>query len=141
MNMRIAQTDEELLRCWPVMRELRTHIEAASDFLAQVKRQQEGAGYAIAFREDEGEVVAVAGFRISEALAWGTYMYVDDLVTKTNSRSKGHGAALLDWLVCRARAADCTLFHLDSGVQRESAHRFYFREGLTISSYHFQRPL
>jgi hypothetical protein len=28
--------------------------------------------------------------------------------------------------------------HLDSGVQRQHAHRFYFREGMTITSFHFR---
>ena len=38
-------------------------------------------------------------------------------------------------------AADCTCIDLDSGVQREHAHRFYFREGLSISSLHFRKRL
>ncbi len=32
-------------------------------------------------------------------------------------------------------------FHLDSGTQREDAHRFYLREGLEVSSLHFSRKL
>ncbi|MBD0336919.1 MAG: GNAT family N-acetyltransferase, partial [Cyanobacteria bacterium Co-bin13] len=30
---------------------------------------------------------------------------------------------------------------LDSGVHRAEAHRFYFREGLVITSFHFAKPL
>ena len=41
----------------------------------------------------------------------------------------------------RARAAGCSVLDLDSGVQRRDAHRFYMREGLTISSFHFARVL
>jgi hypothetical protein len=31
--------------------------------------------------------------------------------------------------------------HLDSGVQRTRAHHFYFRQGLSISSFHFGKKL
>jgi hypothetical protein len=48
---------------------------------------------------------------------------------------------MLDWLTEEARRADCVQLHLDSGVQRPDAHRFYFREGLTISAYHFRKDL
>ncbi len=27
--------------------------------------------------------------------------------------------------------------HLDSGIQRKDAHRFYEREGMSITSFHF----
>jgi len=32
-------------------------------------------------------------------------------------------------------------FTLDSGVQRNQAHKFYFREGMTITSFHFTQVL
>jgi hypothetical protein len=44
-------------------------------------------------------------------------------------------------LARRAEAAGCAAIDLDSNVQRADAHRFYMREGLTISSFHFARPL
>jgi len=46
--------------------------------------------------------------------------------------------SLLDWLKAEAKANACAQLRLDSGVQREQTHRFYFREGLTISAYHFR---
>ena len=88
-------------------------------------------------RHFAGEVKAVAGFRLSEALAWGKYMYIDDLVTASQARSKGYGGQLFDWLFEYAAAQGCEQIHLDSGVQRKDAHRFYEREGMTVSSLHF----
>ena len=43
--------------------------------------------------------------------------------------------------VRRALAAGCAQLHLDSGVQREKAHRFYFREGMGVNAYHFRIEL
>ena len=88
-----------------------------------------------------GRATCVAGFRIQEYLYCGKHLYVDDLITDGSTRSQGHGKRMLDWLTEEARRADCVQLHLDSGVQRPHAHRFYFREGLTISAYHFRKDL
>lgn len=137
MSLRIAlaSEDDEILSCYPVMAELRPHVPA-EDFLPRVRRQMEMAGYKLAYLAD-GEVKAVAGFRISECLAWGTFMYVDDLVSKDGERSKGYGGQLFDWLVEHARGEGCDQFHLDSGVQRFAAHRFYLAKRMSIEAHHF----
>lgn len=140
MTPRLAESDAEIAACAPVMRELRPHVPEA-DFVARVRRQQRD-GYRLAWVADEaGTPAAVAGFRIGENLAWGRFLYVDDLVTRAEARSSGHGAALLRWLREHARARGCDSFHLDSGVQRTDAHRFYRREGLEATSLHFAQPL
>jgi len=139
VSIRVATTDEEIAACHPVMRELRPHV-AEGDFVARVRRQ-ERSGYRLAFLARAGSPRAAAGFRISETLAWGRFLYVDDLVTLASERSRGHGAALLRWLEAHARAEGCAELHLDSGVQRQDAHRFYRREGLELTSYHFARKL
>lgn len=36
-----------------------------------------------------------------------------------------------------ALATGCEQIHLDLGVQRFAAHRFYSREGFNIASHHF----
>lgn len=79
--------------------------------------------------------------RLGENLAWGRFLYVDDLVTLPERRSAGHGAALLRWLLEHARRAGRDELHLDSGIQREDAQRFYRREGLELSSYPFRRRI
>lgn len=135
MNIRIATTDTEIVACYPIMRELRPHIEKAQ-FLPRV-RSQESAGYRLAFVQDSNNVIAVAGFRVGENLAWGRFLYVDDLVTLPGHRSKGYGAKLLSWLKEQAAKEGCEQMHLDSGIQRKDAHRFYEREGMSVAGFHF----
>ena len=48
---------------------------------------------------------------------------------------------LLDWLAEEAKEHGCGQLHLDSGVQRRDAHRFYFREGMGITSFHFAKEV
>jgi GNAT superfamily N-acetyltransferase len=76
-----------------------------------------------------------------EFLAWGRVCYVDDLITDSESRSRGFAGALFDWVIARAREAGCDQFHLDSGVQRFDAHRFYLAHRMAISCHHFSMPL
>ena len=138
--IRLAETDADIARCFPVMVQLRTHLHAGK-FVARVRRMQT-EGYALALLEDDAKVVrAAGGFRIRDMLAHGRTMYVDDLVTDAGSRSLGYGRMLLDWLIARARAEGCHEFSLDSGTHRHEAHRFYFRQRMRIASYHFVLPL
>jgi GNAT superfamily N-acetyltransferase len=138
-RIRLAETREEVARCHDVMVELRPHLEAAA-FVDQVLRQQ-GEGYRLAFLEEGGAVQACAGFRILESLSWGRHMYVDDLVTASAARSRGFGGELFNWLVARARSEECAQFHLDSGVQRFGAHRFYLGKRMDIIAHHFALKL
>jgi GNAT superfamily N-acetyltransferase len=137
--IRLATTDDEVQRCFPVMQQLRTHLRE-QDFLATIRRQEAG-GFRLAFLEDDGHVRAVAGFRVMDNLFSGRVLYVDDLVTDEAARSRGHGAALLAWLVEQARSADCRSLELDSGVQRFDAHRFYLTNRMAISAHHFRLVL
>lgn len=139
MSIRSATTDGEIAACYPAMRELRPHVTEAH-FLARVRRQ-ESAGYRLVYIQDANVVVAVAGFRVTENLAWGRFLYVDDLVTLPEYRSQGHGAKLLSWLKEEAARLGCQQMHLDSGMQRKDAHRFYGREGMSATSLHFAENL
>ena len=135
MNIRIAQTDSEIAACYPVMRELRPHIDP-HEVVPRVRRQQED-GYCLAFLADRGGPVAVAGIRPAESLSSGRFLYVDDLVTSATHRSKGYGGRLLSWLREHAATLGCAQLHLDSDLQREDAHRFYEREGMSRAGLHF----
>ena len=132
-----ATTDEEILATRSVMLQLRPHI-APEDYLPTVRRMMENDGYHLAAVHTDGVVCAVAGYRFMEILYCGRILYVDDLNTDEKTRSQGHGKTLMDWLKAEGRAHGCGQLHLDSGVQREAAHRFYFRERLTINAYHFR---
>lgn len=139
MKIALAESDAQVARCFGVMAQLRPHL-VEKDFLVRVRRMR-GDGFHLAFLEEDGAIRAVAGYRFHDKLFSGRNLYVDDLVTDTTQRSRGHGRALLEWLAEQARHQGCVQLELDSGVQRSDAHRFYFRERMHISAYHFVRPL
>jgi len=121
------------------MAQLRPHLQR-DNFVATIRRLQED-GFQLACHEADHQVVAVTGFRISSNLHLGRHLYVDDLVVDAAHRSRGYGRVVLDWLTRHAIEADCAHLHLDSGIQREGAHRFYLGQGLSLTSFHFDRPL
>lgn len=134
-----ARSDQEILRCFGVMLELRPHL-VENEFVTRIRRQMKES-YRLVYAAQDGEVAAVAGYRLEEMLNRGPAMYVDDLVSSERVRGKGFGSKLFDWLVQRARDAGCARFHLDSGVHRFEAHRFYLHKGMDITAHHFSMKL
>jgi GNAT superfamily N-acetyltransferase len=131
--------DERLDEAVDVLRELRPHLTAASFAAVYAEGHPQGLRFTAAY--DRGRCVGVAGWRIVATTANLRKLYVDDLVTTAAHRSSGVGRMLLGALTQRAEAAGCSALDLDSNVQRANAHRFYMREGLTISAFHFARAL
>jgi predicted GNAT superfamily acetyltransferase len=139
MAIAVALSREQIHRCFPVMAELRPHLIEA-EFVTRILRQQK-EGYQLAFLTDRKIVKAVAGYRYSESLSWGKFMYVDDLVTAEKFRSQSHGQKLFRWLADAAKARGYDQLHLDSGVQRFGAHRFYLASRMDIIAHHFSMKL
>jgi len=135
----LAESDTEIAACFAVMQQLRPQL-VESEFVARVQRQRQHCNYQLVCLQQD-DVIAIAGFRLSESLAWGRFLYVDDLVTRDCDRSLGYGTILFDWVVAYARSHGCEQLHLDSGVQRFAAHRFYFTKRMEIASHHFSLKL
>lgn len=123
--------------------ELRPHLTSYEGFVSQVNERQRPEGYRLvgSFEEGVEEPVAVAGFRLTHHLSWGRCMYVDDLITRSDFRGRGHAGRLFAWLYEEAARLGCEQFHLDSGFQRLDAHRFYHNQGMNITAFHFKRDL
>jgi GNAT superfamily N-acetyltransferase len=139
-KMKIAESDEEIMACFGVMNELRENLKR-EEFLHTIRSMKE-EGYVLSYLEPDGEVTSVAGFRICFNLAAeGKALYVYDLVTSQRHRSMGYGARLLHAVREYARERDCTVVHLDSGVFRYKAHKFYLTHGFEIRAHHFLQRL
>ncbi len=135
MQVKFAESLEDLQLIGPVLLQLRPQYSENS-LIEQIQSQQ-AEGYRIAYVEDAGKVLCVAGFVMGQKLAWTKHIYVDDLVTNEAHRSSGAGKFLIDWLKQYGRSNNCQQLHLDSGVTRFGAHKFYLREGFDITSHHF----
>lgn len=127
------------------MKALRTDLNDEQSFVQRVDEIQRPEGYRLValFEEGETSAAAVAGFRCSNALAWGHYLYVDDLSTKPEARKKGYAQGLFEWLGEEGQRLGCDQLHLDSavGLNRADAHRLYLNAGLVIAAHHFARSI
>jgi GNAT superfamily N-acetyltransferase len=123
-----------------VHRQLRPHLPQGEGYIQRMKEVFAG-GAEMAVVVVDGKVAGVTVYRMLERTFSGRELYCDDLVTDNRQRSTGVGRAMMEYMNQLARERDCDTFALDSGCQRQQAHKFYFREKLTITSFHFTRVL
>jgi GNAT superfamily N-acetyltransferase len=135
----LGADDPRWASAFPVLVQLRTHLDRPTFEAILAAAAPQGLTYTAALVDDR--CVGLAGWRVIDTTHVVRKLYVDDLVTDAAHRSQGIGAALLDHLASRGAALGCRFLELDSGVQREAAHRFYRREGLQDSSLHFRRAI
>jgi GNAT superfamily N-acetyltransferase len=135
-----ATSADDIRSCFGVMSQLRPHL-AEGEFLKLVRHLAETTRFQMAFVTEGGEIKAVAGFRISEWLASGKYLEIEDLVVNEEERSRGYGGALFDWIVAYAKERGCDQLRLVSRMDRDEAHRFYERKGMTRFAYYFSMNL
>ena len=138
--VRIEEVDDAGLgRTWPVMRQLRPHLDEATyrDMVSEMRRTD---GFRLIAAVRNGEVLGLAGFRPMTLLYAGRILLVDDLIVAADARSGGVGKALLDWIRTEAARLERAEVHLDSGMHRADAHRFYDREGFERLGIHFRAP-
>jgi GNAT superfamily N-acetyltransferase len=126
--------------CYPLMRQLRPHLESEAVFLARWQRQVT-QGYRMLALWHDGRPVALAGFRVQENLVHGAHFYVDDLVTDETLRSAGHGKQVMDRLKEEGRRLGCDRLVLDTPLTNVLGHRFYYRNGLLAAALRFNTPL
>jgi GNAT superfamily N-acetyltransferase len=132
----------ETHRVAPALLELRTDAGPLERLIERVDSQR-ASGYRVvgAFEDGDEDAQAVIGFKVTENLAWGSYLYIEDVVTRASGRGKGHAPAVMSWVLDAGRTAGCASVHLNSGTNRRGAHRFYFNSGLGIAAYHFAMDL
>ena len=140
MIIKEAVSDAEILATFDVMIQLRTHL-TREGYVEIINRLRRTNSYHLAALIDGGVVACVAGYRIAEGLSWRKYLYIDDLITAEQQRSKNYGKQMMDWLIEEARLNNLDQVHLDSGTQRHDAHRFYLRERMIIDCFHFSLKL
>jgi hypothetical protein len=134
LEIKIA-TEEEIKYCYKLMHQTNKNL-SEKDFINLVSEQIRN-GYKLIYVIDNSEVICVTGFVISQKLAIGKYLHIDDFVTNKSVKSTDAAKALLDFIKIYAKQQNCTSIHLDSAIKREEAHNFYLNENMKIDSYHF----
>jgi GNAT superfamily N-acetyltransferase len=139
MKIKIVTTQEDIKRCWSVLKILRPHL--AEDSFVNTVSEMITEGYQLAYLEEDGVVVSAVGFRYLQFLFNGKHFYIDDLSTLPETRGKGHAGKLIDFVIDLARKKGYDYVTLDSGYHRHDAHRLYLNKGFQLASHHFSIKL
>ncbi len=97
MKIKELTTREEWKAAFPVMKQLRKHLDEEND-LQLVEAAAKTSDYKMAAVIDGGNIVAVTGYMPMITLYNGRFIWVYDLVTDEVHRSKGYGARLLAYV-------------------------------------------
>ncbi|KXW56703.1 GNAT family N-acetyltransferase [Ferrovum sp. PN-J185] len=100
---------------------------------------QTGAEMAVAM--EDNVLCGLVVFRITTNTMVGRKIYSEDLVADPKAPVKGVGHLMMDYLKEVGRQRGCVSIELESGTQREQAHRFYFKEGFVIKAFGFKQSL
>ncbi|MBI6911114.1 MULTISPECIES: GNAT family N-acetyltransferase [Pseudomonas] len=134
------QTEADCIASFAVMQQLRPHLTDAVTFAEQVQRQQQNGYHLLAARE-QGKVIGLIGYRLTENTLYGRFIYVDDLVVDAALQRRRLGEQLLDRVREETRARGYRYLVLDTGMHMALAQRFYFRQGLLPLGMHFSQDL
>ena len=140
VEFQLMETEGDCIASFPIMQQLRPHLTDASAFAAQIQRQRENGYHLLAARE-HGQVIGLAGYRMTENTLYGRFIYVDDLVVDATLQRRRLGEQLLDRVRQQARALGYRYLVLDTGMHMALAQRFYFRQGLLPLGMHFSEDL
>ena len=144
MNVRIARPEDfgavtallEALGRAPVTDESRESCRA----VYQAQLRDPDTDHLVA--EDDGAVAGFCSLHYRARLNFPTpEAWVPDLFVAEGSRGRGLGRALLEEAERRARDRGCHRITLESGYQRDAAHRLYARVGMEDAGKFFQKRL
>lgn len=138
IELRHAETRDDIAACYVTMKELRPALASESEFLLRVERQAK-QGYRILAAWHGSTVIGLAGYRVTENLISGVFIYVDDLVVSSTIRSHGIGARLLDGVSDECRRLGIHVLQLDTALDNSLGQRFYFRYGMLARAFHFAK--
>lgn len=132
--------EKEWLEAFPVMNELRTHLNEST--YLEILHSMREEGYKLFALYHNEQVVAVTGVAIRTNFYYGKHVFVYELVTQSSQRSKGYGEKLLSYIHQYAIHNGCGIVALESALFRSDAHRFYeTKMGYEKFCYSFKKVL
>lgn len=123
IEIRELRTEHEWLDAFPVVEQLRTHLD--EERYLEYLHHMSTSGYRLFGLFADGELATVAGASIETNMYYGRHLWVFELVTDADHRSNGYGEQLFDHLLEWAESKGCEKIALSSGLERAAAHRFY----------------
>ena len=122
-EIRQLTTEKDWLEVFPLMKQLRPYLEE-KEYIEILHEMVTEKFEMYAFYGDN-QAVAITGISWRTNLYYKRHIFVYDLVTDTNERSKGYGEKLLAFVETLAKEGNADCIALESALHRLDAHRFY----------------
>ncbi len=122
-NISELTNTEQWLRAFPIMKQLRTDL--TEETYLKLLRNMRKDGYKLYALYIEDEIVSLVGLSWRINFYNKRHIFIYDLVTDISHRSFGYGERLLEYIHNWASENGAEYVALESGLQREDAHRFY----------------
>ena len=122
-NIQELTYKEQWIEVFPVMKQLRT--ELTEDTYLELLQEMKKDGYTLYALYENNKIVSLAGFSWRTNFYNKRHIFIYDLVTDYERRSFGYGEKLLNYIHNWAKENGAEYVALESGIQRNNAHRFY----------------
>ncbi len=96
-------------------------------------------GYRAIGAYEGGALIGCSGFWISTRFWCRKQIDIDNFIIDPAAQGKGVGRKLVAWIEAKALEEACDLIVLDSYVNTPGAHSFYYKQGFSITGYHFTK--
>lgn len=136
----LMESQLELEQAFLLMKELRPQINLHT-FLDIYHQAHKTNGYEIVALKDNGQVVAIMGYRILYDYVHGKHCYIDDLVSSQHKRSKGYGTELLKYAEQFAKHQQCTGLRLCTGIENDRGKNFYEKNGWKLRAAVYKKKI
>lgn len=130
---------DDLKEAYEILQEIRED-QSFDDFCTMFYFMNE-ENYKMIGWYDDNELITITNIKLDFSTYYGKYIYIYDLVTKTNKRSQGYGKKMIKYLSSLALSFDCDNLVLNSLIDKVEAHRFYKRENFNQDFYALVKPL
>ena len=120
----------------PLIQELNDH--KFSDSVIEIRfAEMITQNYECAVVYDEDKLIGVCGLWYCTRHYSGKSVELDHVFIKENYRSKGLGKQFMDWIEEYTKNKGCESIELNTYVQNNPSHKFYYNQGFEILGYHF----
>lgn len=140
ITIKELKNEHEWKAAFPVVKQLRTDLNEIE--YIKLLNIMNNEGYRMFALFENEEISSVIGITQQTNLYDGKHIFVYDLITDKDKRSKGYGEKLLSYIEDIGRSNNYETITLTSGLQRIDAHRFYENKmGYSKWSYSFKKNL
>ena len=91
------------------------------------------------FQNDQ--LIGVSSGWITVRLYSGKQLEIDNFIIDSTIQSKGFGKLFINEIESWAKSNNCKTVELNTYVQNDRSHKFYFNQGFRILGFHFQKLL